>query len=292
MYLVTGATGALGLRITRQLRDRGESCRAFVRLSSHYSELEARGADICIGDLTQLRDIQRSCQNVSHLILAHGGRLGQAQAVDYRASIDLIDTAKANAVKHITFISVLGAERHYDDAPTFKAKREVEKYLRLSGVPYTILQPSGFASNLLPLAEQFQRTGLYPLIGDPTHRTSIVSTDDLAAIAIAAGQRPAAHHQTFPVGGPDILTRGDIPRILGGIFEREPLILNLPLMALDGVRTLAGWFNPQWQQDLGTLRILLADEFYCTPSQIGHLEKTFDYKLEALPHFFRRYLSI
>ncbi len=38
MFLVTGATGGIGRRVVRLLRQRGMAVRAFVRLTSHYSE--------------------------------------------------------------------------------------------------------------------------------------------------------------------------------------------------------------------------------------------------------------
>ena len=164
MFLVTGATGSLGRRIVRQLREQDLSVRALVRLSSNYGELEDRGAEIFIGDLTEVRDIAKATRDVEYIISSHGSAR-DAQRVDYRANIELIDNAIANNVKHFVFISVLGADRGYQ-AATFKAKREVEKYLMASGLNYTILRPSGFASNLLPLAERFRDTGLYLLIGD------------------------------------------------------------------------------------------------------------------------------
>ncbi|MCC3466683.1 MAG: NAD(P)H-binding protein, partial [Microcoleus sp. PH2017_06_SFM_O_A] len=57
MFLVTGATGALGRRIVREIRQQEKPVRAFVRLASRYSELENRGAEIFIGDLKQDKDI-------------------------------------------------------------------------------------------------------------------------------------------------------------------------------------------------------------------------------------------
>lgn len=62
MFLVTGATGDLGRRIVRRLREQDQSVRAFVKLTARYSELEHRGAEIFIGDLLQERDIQKACQ--------------------------------------------------------------------------------------------------------------------------------------------------------------------------------------------------------------------------------------
>ncbi len=266
--------------------------RSFVRLMSRYGELEHRGAEIFIGDLRQERDIQKACQGVRYVISAHGSTAGDrngAEAIDYRANVDLIDAAKAAGVEHFVFISVLGADRGYEDAPTFKAKWAVEQYLRSSGLTYTILRPSGFASNLIPLAEQFSQTGVYLLIGDPQSRTSIVSTDDLARIAIDSIQ--FAPNETLAIGGPEILERREIPQIFGRIFQREPIVVNPPLAVLDGVRTLSGFVSPTTQKALGTLRTLLANEFYVKPAEVDRLEAQFRFELETLEGFLRRYVS-
>lgn len=289
MYLVTGATGSLGRRIVRQLRENEEPVRAFVRLSSNFSELEDRGAEIFIGDLKLERDIIKACNGVKYIISSHGGT--DAQALEYRANIDLIDQAVAQNVEHFVFISVLGADRGYQDSATFKAKREVEKYLIASGLNYTILRPSGFSSSLIPLAERFRDTGIYFSIGEQQNRSSIVSTDDLAKIAIASTQIQAAKNQIFAVGGPDIIKREDIARIFARMFDREPLIINPPLELFDGLRMGIGLINPSLNKSLGTLRTLLAHEFFCTTEEISRLESTFNLKMESLESFLRRYVG-
>ncbi len=289
MYLVTGATGSLGRRIVRQLREDAQPVRAFVRLSAKFSELEDRGAEIFIGDLKQERDIVKACREIKYIISSHGGN--DALAVDYRANIDLIDQAIANNVEHFVFVSVLGADRGYHDSATFKAKREVEKYLLNSGLNYTILRPSGFANNLIPLAERFRDTGIYFSLGEQQNRSSIVSTDDLAKIAIACTKIEAAKNQIFAVGGPDILKREDIPRIFARLFNQEPIIINPPLQLFDGLRMGIGLINPQLNKSLGTLRTLLAHEFFCTRDEIALLESTFNLKLESLESFLRRYVG-
>ena len=289
MYLVTGATGSLGRRVVRQLREKEQPVRAFVRLSSHFGELEDRGAKIFIGDLKQQRDITKACREVKYIISTHGG--GDAQAIDYRANIDLIDRAIAEGVEHFVYISVLGVDRGYQDSTTFKAKREVEKYLIESGLNYTILRPSGFANNIVPLAERFRDTGVYFSIGDQKNRSSIVSTDDLAKIAIAATEIEAAKDRVFAVGGPDVLKREDIPRIFARLFNKEPIIINPPLQIFDAIRMGIGSINPDLNKSLGTLRTLLAHEFFCTKDEISRLESVFNMKMESLESFLRRYVG-
>jgi uncharacterized protein YbjT (DUF2867 family) len=291
MILVTGATGGIGRKVVRLLRQQEKPVRAFVRLTSRYSELEHRGSEIFIGDLRREKDIQQACRGVQYIVSAHGSD-SDALSLDYRANIELIDQAKANEVKHFVFISVLGADRGYEDAPVFKAKRAVEKYLEASGVNYTILRPAGLASNLLTSAERFRETGLYLLIGDPKNRTSILSTDDLAKMVVDSLTVEGARNQTLAVGGPEILLRGDIPQIFGRIFNKEPIVINPPLFAIDGLRSALGLFNAQTQKALGTYRTLLASEFFCTKEEIANLERIYSFKLETLENFVRRYLAV
>lgn len=291
MFLVTGATGGIGRRVVRLLRQQHKSVRAFVRLTSRYSELEHRGSDIFIGDLLREQDIEKACRGIQYIISAHGSD-GDALSLDYRANIELIDQAKAHGIQHFVFISVLGADRGYEDAPVFKAKRAVEQYLEASGLNYTIFRPAGLASNLLPLAERFRETGLYLLIGDSKNRTSIVSTDDLAKIVVDCVTVEAARQQILPVGGASILMRGDIPLIFSRIFNKEPIVINPPLFVVDGLRSALGLFNPQIQQALGTYRTILANEFFCTKEETANLERIFNFKLETLENFLRRYLAV
>jgi uncharacterized protein YbjT (DUF2867 family) len=241
--------------------------------------------------LRREQDIKKACQGVKYIISAHGSG-NDALSLDYRANIELIDQAKVQGVEHFVFISVLAAERGYEDAPVFKAKRAVERYLQSSGLDYTILRPSGLASNLLPLAERFRETGLYLLIGDSKNRTSIISTDDLARIIVDSLTVAKARNQILPVGGPEILLRDDIPKIFSRIFNKEPIIINVPLFAVDSFRGALGLFNSSAQTSLGTFRTLLANEFFCTSEEITNLESIYNFQLETLENFLRRYLEI
>lgn len=288
MYLVTGATGDLGQRVVKAICSRREAVRAFVRLSSSYSALERLGAEVFVGDLQRRDSVARAVQGMRYIISAHGSRAMDAYALEYQANVDLIDAAIVHGVEHFVFISVLGVDHHYEESPIFKAKREVEKYLAKSGLSYTILRPSGFASNLLSLANTFERTGLYFLIGRPENRSSIVSTDDLSEIAVRACTLVGARNHTFAVGGPEALRRDEIPKIFEKIFDKKGQLLSIPLEVFDGIRGFLGLLNSGLSKDLSTLRVLVANEYTCDPQPI---EKIFGIKLESLHHFLRRNLQ-
>ena len=105
MFLVTGATGQLGRRIVRLLREQDKPVRAYVRLTSRYAELEYRGAEIFIGNLQRDKDIQKACQGIKYVISAHGTNESSegddAQTIDYRANVELIDQAKEIGRAHV-----------------------------------------------------------------------------------------------------------------------------------------------------------------------------------------------
>lgn len=288
MYLVTGATGDLGQRVVKAICSRREAVRAFVRLSSSYSALERLGAEIFVGDLQRRESIVRAVQGTRYIISTHGSAARDAYALEYQANVDLIDAAKASGVEHFVFISVLGVDHYYEESPIFKAKREVEKYLTKSGLTYTILRPSGFASNLLTSARTFERTGLYFLVGRPENRTSIVSTDDLGEIAVRSCTLVDARNHTFAVGGPEALRRDEIPKIFEKIFHKRGQLFSIPLDIFDGIRGFLGLLNSGFSKDLSTLRVLVANEYTCDPQPI---EQIFGIELESLHHFLRRNLQ-
>ena len=119
----------------------------------------------------------------------------------------------------------------------------------------------------------------------------MLALDDLAEIVIKSVTLEGAKNQTFTVGGPDILKREDIPRIFARIFQQEPLIINIPLMLVDGLRSGLGLINPKLQKSLGTFRTLLANEFYCTPEEISRLQLIYGIEMESLESFLQRYLG-
>ncbi|WP_448525906.1 SDR family oxidoreductase [Parathermosynechococcus lividus] len=289
MYLVTGASGQLGLRVVRRCVSLNVPVRAFVRLTSQYDMLKEWGAEVFIGDLQEPRDIAKAMQGITALVCCHGSHLisRHIHAIDYRATLDLIQAAQAQQVRHVTLISPLAVTGDRHDSPFLKAKYEAEQALIRSGLNYTIFRCATLMSSLIPLAERFQQTGIYVILGDPQHRLQLTSPEDLARCIMIASH--TSDRQIFSIAHPEIFSRQEIADRLGRFFNKRPFVVSLPLGAIDGARQFLGLFSRDIEASMGTLRTLLAYESLCPSSDIERVQHYFQLPLESLEDFLNRY---
>ena len=222
MTLIVGATGILGLEICRQLRGTGRPVRALVRRTAdaaRRAELEALGAELVEGDLKDPASLTRACAGVRSVISTASSTLSRQdgdsiRTVDEQGQIALVDAAKAAGVEHFVFVSFKGDPQI--QSPLAEAKRAVEHRLKTSGVAYTIVQASFFMEVWLsPMLGFDYAGGTVRIYGDGTNTMSWVSYKDVARVAAAALDQPAARNATIDVGGPAALS----PREVVEIFE-------------------------------------------------------------------------
>ena len=69
------------------------------------------------------------------------------KAKEIQQGKDIIDTCIANNVEHFVFCSVADLEHFNEKTHHVKSKVEIEKYLKASALPYSILQPYAFFEN-------------------------------------------------------------------------------------------------------------------------------------------------
>src|SRR5947209_18831672 len=73
---------------------------------------------------------------------------GTDAATEAREGINVVRATSAVGVKHLVYSSVAGADRA-TGIPHFDSKFEVEKEIRKSGIPFTIVAPVFFMENFL-----------------------------------------------------------------------------------------------------------------------------------------------
>ncbi len=259
MILVIGATGLLGSEICGQLAARGKRVRALARATSDPAKvdrLRALGAEVVPGDLRDAESLRTACQGISTLIttasalpFAYQPGVNSPQTTDRDGCLSLIAAAQDAGVRRFVYTSFPPAAVSF---PLQDAKRAVEASLRISGLTYTILQPTFFSEVWLSPALGFD----YPnrkatLYGDGTNPISWISYCDVARFAVASLSNPAALDATLELGGPEALSPTDVV----GIFERiggQPFeIMHVPVEALRG--QLAAATDPMQQSFSGLM---------------------------------------
>ncbi|MGI9190140.1 MAG: SDR family oxidoreductase [Longimicrobiaceae bacterium] len=226
MILVVGATGQLGGMITRLLRSQGEDVRVLVRGDSDYAGLEAAGAEPVQGDLKDAGSLVRACDGVERVITtANSARRGgkdNVQAVEIEGNRNLINAAARADVEQFVFVSAFGAQPH-SPSEFARGKAEAERYLRGSGVPYTILKANVFMEVWIGMivAAPVQERRAVTVVGEGLRKHSFVSIQDVASFAVAVLRQPQALNRTLAIGGPEPISWRDIVQLAEQMIGRE-----------------------------------------------------------------------
>lgn len=240
MVVVAGSTGVLGSEICRRLRERGQSVRALVRVSSapeRVSALRALGCEIVTCDLRNRGSLAPACAGgdvvISTVTAITTAKEGDSfAATDAAGNINLVDAAVAAGVKQFIFISF--DTNGMPDAPLVAAKRDVEQHLERSGLGYTILHPPLFMESWLgPRLFADPAAGTATFYGSREVRFRYVAVGDVAEVAVRCVDNPAARDAVIPFGGPDALTQREALTIFEDAFAKRFTVTEVSEEALE-----------------------------------------------------------
>lgn len=141
--LVTGGTGTLGRLVTSSLIESGCDIRV---LSRRLRDVGDSGVESVVADLETGTGVDAAVAGVDVVVHCAGSRKGD----DVKA-LSLTRSAAAAGVRHLVFISVVGADRvpivsAVDRAlfGYFAMKRAAERVIEDSGIPFTTLRATQF----------------------------------------------------------------------------------------------------------------------------------------------------
>ncbi|MGO9436919.1 MAG: SDR family oxidoreductase [Terracidiphilus sp.] len=172
-YLITGATGDVGSRVTDTLIRQGERPRIFVRDMKKAQTWFGERVEIIVGDLADPASLRPALEGVDTLFLVTTGPA--IPALDESAAT----AAKAAGVRHLVKLSSMDVEQGLAIGAWHEPG---EAAIRAAGIPFTFVRPSGFMSNLLSWAHSICAEGVVrSSTGDG--RRAFIHSDDIAAVA-------------------------------------------------------------------------------------------------------------
>ncbi|MEU6254793.1 SDR family oxidoreductase [Streptomyces sp. NPDC047043] len=211
MILVTGATGTIGSEVVRELAARGEKVRALSR-----EPAQARvpsGVEAVPGHHRDRASVEAAMAGVEAAYLV--GVFGPDDAEHDRG---LVEAARAAGVRRIVKLSAIGTgDPRLGVFGTWHLPGE--KAVRASGLEWTVLRPSAFASNTLSWVTAVREGTSAPnMMGDG--RQGVVDPRDVAEIAVAALLDPGHAGRTYTLTGPETLSAHEQAAVLGEVLGR------------------------------------------------------------------------
>jgi uncharacterized protein YbjT (DUF2867 family) len=219
MILVTGGTGFVGQTLVRHLIANGKQVRTLLRPSKITPQLP-RGisveAAVCsLQDERGLRSVLKDVDTIYHLAGSERKSSKAAlQEVDVAGTQVLTSVAAQSNVRHIIFLSHLGADRA-SAYPVFKAKGMAENVIVNSGLTYTILRSAPIYGPgdqfTIPLARLLRLSpGFFLLPGEGDSLLQPIWIEDVVNCLIVAADNPKLLNQTISIGGVEAISLRDI----------------------------------------------------------------------------------
>lgn len=216
--LVTGATGTVGREVVKQLVDAGHKVRALTRAPAKVKF--AAAVEVVRGDLAEPATLTAAFTGIDKaFVLSNGAEIAELEANAFAA-------AKQAGVKHIVKLS--GRPLNADfiaGTPLARAHNASEDRLRALGIPWTILRPGYFSSNVLMMGV-LEQGGLFLPAGDG--KDTPIDPRDIAAVAVKALTTQGHEGKVYELTGPQALSHAEMVEKLAAATGKPLQYVDVP----------------------------------------------------------------
>ena len=215
-YVISGASGSLGRKITEQLLEKipAEHLSVSTRTPNKLDALSQRGVAVHAADYNDPAALERAYAGSDVLMLISSLAVTK-RVPEHR---NAINAAKRAGIKHIVYTSTAGI---HPQNPTLSASDHIvtEDDLRRCGIGYTIMRNACYAEVFPTVAAQpVLRSGEWVQVeGDG--KLAPISKNDIARTAVACMLDPTRHDgAVYEVTGPDLVSFRDIAAMASEVY--------------------------------------------------------------------------
>lgn len=229
---IAGATGYLGRFLVEEYQAQGWSVIALVR-SENAARKKGIQADKFVEAQATVRETLFGAMQTADLVISCVGITRQRDGltyrdVDYQANMNLLEEALEASVPRFCYIHVLNAHA-MTDVLLVRAKQDFVEELRAAAILSTIVEPSGYFSDMADFL-QMAKSGRVYLFGNGKKRLNPIHGADLAHATYDA---IADENGTFKVGGPKIYTHDQLAELTFTSVGKPVKITHLPEYLID-----------------------------------------------------------
>ncbi len=234
--LVTGASGYVGGLLVATLLDEGWTVRVLTRHRDSVADRAwADRVEVAEGSADNAGDLRNALADVNvayYLIHSMDGQ-GDFAARDRQMAEVFGRTARECGVGRIVYLG--GMHPDGELSPHLASRVEVGDILMASGVPTAVLQAAvvlGDGSASFDMLRYL--TSRLPAMVAPKwlhNRIQPIAVDDVMHYLAAAASLPDDLNRTFDIGGPDVLTYGEMMQGFARVMGlRKRVILTVPVL--------------------------------------------------------------
>jgi uncharacterized protein YbjT (DUF2867 family) len=220
MILITGATGKIGTYVLSQLISRGAPVRVMAR---NPAKLQPGPYEVVQGDFEDPASLAQAVDGVEAAYLV---TTPQKPVADH--DVAFVEAAKSAGVQRIVKLSAIGAGETFEGTQVGSWHLLTEHVVQASGLDWTILKPSSFASNLLQFVDALKS-------GDPVPNWNgqgalgVIDPRDVAAVAVEALTARDHIGQSYTLTGPELLTFDEQIAVVERVLGRPVKPVDVPL---------------------------------------------------------------
>ncbi|MCL4262519.1 MAG: SDR family oxidoreductase [Anaerolineae bacterium] len=209
--LVTGASGNVGREVVQNLLAMGQVVRA-TAVDAQDAQYIPGGAEIVLFDYADPATYHAAFDGVEKVFLLRPPAISDVAHTIKPA----VTYAVAAGVKHIVFLSLIGAENNH-----FVPHYKIEKMLETVGMAYTFLRAGFFMQNLNTThrADIVKENDIFIPAGQG--RTAFIDTRDIGAVAAKVLTEPGHENTAYALTGHETLTYGEVADIFSQVLGRE-----------------------------------------------------------------------
>ena len=245
LHVVTGAFGYSGRYIAQRLLDGGYRVRTLTNSADRENTFQGRveAVPYHFDEPDRLADSLRGAAVLYNTYWVRFNHRTFTHAEAVRNTQTMFQAAARAGVGRIVHVSITNPSED-SKLEYFHGKAVLERSLRESGIPHTILRPTvlfGKEDILVNnIAWVLRRLPVFGVFGDGQYRLQPIYVDDLAKLAVDEGA--AAGSRTIDAIGPETFTYRELVRTIGEIIGRRRSIISVPPAIGYAVAAVVGKF--------------------------------------------------
>ena len=248
LVVLLGGSGFFGSHIAQDLLERGARLRIASRDPEPAFKLKPLAnlgqLQLVRCDVTSEASLERALDGADAAVFLAGAFEGDLESLMERAPGNAARIAKEKGAGSFVFVSAIGVDPE-SDVDYSRTKARGEQRVLEAFPKAAIIRPSiifGSDDNFLNMFGQLIR--LFPVLPvfGPDAKLQLVNVDDAAAALVNALAEPSKHGgKTYDVAGPEVLTMGEINRMIAEAQGRSRAFIDLPDFVSRTFAKATGW---------------------------------------------------